>query len=126
MRILPALLILLWAGLANAQVPICNQWAFASVAPSTQLVVAGQAGKVISICGVVFSSAGAGTGQIVAGTGGTCATSQSTISMIWNIAANSPTGVSNSTPTVAIPQGNNLCAIITGSTTNVQIIYGQY
>lgn len=142
MRIIIALLALLWAGSAlgqgaGSQQVTCGQWAQAAVAAGTTQLIAGvpavtnsagqitQQGKTISICGFVFSSTGTATGQLVTGTGANCGTGQVAVSSVWNVSANSPTGMSNSIATVSLPQGNALCATIGTTTTNVQVIYSQ-
>lgn len=132
------LLLLLLLGIAPAQAqgiggqPLyCNQWAQAAVAVGTTQLVAGvpatpnTPAKIISVCGFVFSSTSAATGQIVAGTGSNCATNQTNVSAVWNITGAQPTGLLNGNATVALPPGTALCATIGTTTTNVQVIYTQ-
>lgn len=123
-------LLLVFLGIAPAQAQgiggqplLCNQWAQASVAAGTSQMIAGVSGKVISICGFVFSSTGTATGQLVTGTGVNCATNQVALSAVWNVSANAPTGMTGGTATASVPQGNAICATIGTTTTNVQIIY---
>jgi len=140
--LLPGLLILLmWAGSAlsparaqgvGGQPIVCNQWAQASVAAGTTKLVTGAVGKIINICGFVFSSSGAATGQLVYGTGANCGSNQTVITPVWNITGSQPTGMLNGNATYAVPQLFNpttafdLCATIATTTTNVTIVYGQY
>src|SRR6516165_1122444 len=99
----------LWAGPARAQgvggqVISCNQWAQASVAAGTTRMVVGVVGKVINICGFVFSSTGAATGQLVYGTGANCASNQVVATPVWNITGSQPTGMLAGNATFAVPQ----------------------
>ena len=151
-RFLPAylLVLLFWAGPAFSQgtggVPItCNQWAQATVASTTSTLVAGVPAvfqpsppaaapntvvivqpKTISVCGIVFSATATTTAQVSTSTlANACASGLTNLSGVFNVGANSPTGVWAAGSSLAVPAGQSLCVTTTGGTVNVTVSYVQ-
>lgn len=111
----------------GAQSLVCNKVAVsATLTVGTTQLVTGASGALISVCGYVFEGIGAGTVQLVAGTGASCTTPT-------NITGNFVTSTTSlvvdhiASAFFSSNLGQSLCAVVTGaaSVVVVDVYYAQ-
>jgi hypothetical protein len=127
--------LLIYLGLASAalaqglgaQPIVCNKVVVtATLTVGTTQLVAGATGQLADVCGFVIQGIGAGTVQLVAGTGASCTTPT-------NISANFVTSTTSlvvdhiATAFFSTALGQSVCAVVTGaaSVATVDLYYAQ-
>lgn len=110
----------LLAGLASdaslAQPAQCGRTAVGSSAAATTLVITGQAGGIIHLCGWDVTSTAAATWQMITGTGATCGTGTVQITAAHALGVtNVLTSAGATAGRYSAPAGNSVCVIVTGT-----------
>ena len=101
---------------ALSQPAQCGRTAPGSSAPGTILVITGQPGGVIHLCGWDVTATAAATFQIITGTGATCGTNTVNITAAHAMTGSNNINTSAATPgRYSTPAGNNVCMIVTGT-----------
>jgi hypothetical protein len=101
---------------ALAQPAQCGRTAVGSSAAATTLVITGQAGGTVHLCGWDITSTAAATAQIITGTGATCGTNTVNITAAHALGVTNVYSSSGATAgRYSTPQGNSVCVIVTGT-----------
>ena len=101
---------------ALSQPAQCGRTAPGSSAAATTLIITGQPGSVIHLCGWDVTATAAATFQIITGTGATCGTNTVNITAAHAMTGSNTINTSAATPgRYSTPAGNNVCMIITGT-----------
>jgi hypothetical protein len=103
-------------GPALSQPAQCGRTAPGASAAATTLVITGQAGGQIHLCGWDVTATAASTFQIVTGTGATCGTNTVNITAAHAMTGQNTINTSAATPgRFSAPVGNSICVIVTGT-----------
>jgi len=101
---------------ALAQPAQCGRTAPGASAAATTLVVTGQPGAVVHLCGWDVTATAISTFQIVTGTGATCGTNTVNITAAHAMTGSNTINTSAATPgRYSAPMGNSVCVIVTGT-----------
>lgn len=101
---------------ALSQPAQCGRTSPGASAAATTLVITGQAGSVIHLCGWDVTASAASTFQIVTGTGATCGTNTVNITAAHVMTGQNTINTSAATPgRFSAPAGNSICVIVTGT-----------
>jgi hypothetical protein len=106
----------LWSDASIAQPAQCGRTAVGSSAAATTLVITGQAGGIVHLCGWDVTSTAAATFQIITGTGATCGTNTVNITAAHALGVTNVYSSSGATAgRYSAPAGNSICVIVTGT-----------